>query len=137
MNKKLRFVAVLFAVTLALVWCIPSVGQVLKGSISGTVTDPQGAVVAGANVKGTNTETGVVTPTTSDSSGLFRLNLLPSGTYTVTISKTGFKTASEKNIVVTAGRESAIGSILLSVGEASTTAEVTATAPFVYSTHSH
>ena len=111
MNKKLRFVAVLFAVTLALVWCIPSVGQVLKGSISGTVTDPQGAVVAGATVKGTNTETGVVTPTTSDSSGLFRLNLLQSGTYSISVSKQGFKTASEKSVIVTAGHDSGLGSL--------------------------
>src|SRR5260221_3324232 len=79
MNTKLRYIAAFFAVTLALVWCIPSIGQVIKGSISGSVTDPQGAVVSGAQVKAKNIETGVVFPTTSDSAGLYRLNLLPVG----------------------------------------------------------
>ena len=45
MNRKLRGIVVFVAVTLAVILCIPGVGQVLKGSISGTVTDPQGAVV--------------------------------------------------------------------------------------------
>ena len=44
MNRKLRDKLILVATCLAL--CIPSFGQVLKGSISGTVTDPQGAVVS-------------------------------------------------------------------------------------------
>ena len=48
---------VLVALCLALAWCVPSWGQVLKGSISGTVIDPQGAVVAGAQVKATQTGT--------------------------------------------------------------------------------
>src|SRR5205807_1893316 len=80
MNRKLRALMSLAAVTLALVWCIPSVGQVIRGSISGTVTDPSGAVVSSAQVKAKNVETGSVFTTTSDSSGLFRLNLLQVGT---------------------------------------------------------
>src|SRR5438270_2696012 len=80
MNIKLRDIMALVAVTLALVWCIPSVGQVIKGSISGTVTDPQGAVVANAAVKAKNVDTGIVSTTTSDNSGNFRLNPLPGGT---------------------------------------------------------
>src|SRR5215467_12834149 len=86
MRSKLRIVAVLFTLVLALAWNIPSVGQVLKGSISGTVVDPQGAVVSGASVQAKNVETGAVFSTTSDNSGLFRLNLLPAGTYNVGIS---------------------------------------------------
>src|ERR1051325_8323489 len=75
MNTKLRYIASICAITLALVWCIPSVGQVIKGSISGTVVDPQGAVVSGAQVKAKNIETGVVSSTTTDSAGIYRLNL--------------------------------------------------------------
>ncbi len=60
MNRKLRDIVVLVAVSLALVWCIPAMGQVIKGNITGTVTDPQGAVVSGAQVKATNTQTGTV-----------------------------------------------------------------------------
>jgi hypothetical protein len=136
MNTRLRDIAVLFTATLALVWCIPSAGQVLKGSISGTVIDPQGAVVSGAGVKAKNVETGVVNSTTTDSSGLFRLNLLAAGTYTVDFSAQGFKTASTKDVVVVAGRDTGLGAIHMSIGEASTTVEVTAEAPLIEPTQS-
>src|SRR3954464_3952059 len=128
MNRKLRYIAAFFAVTLALVWCIPSVGQVIKGSISGSVVDPQGAVVSGAQVKAKSIETGVVFTTTTDNAGFYRLNLLPVGTYTVEVSSQGFKTSASNGVVVTAGRDSGLGAMHMSVGEASTTVEVTAEA---------
>jgi len=136
MNRKLRALMSLVAVTLALVWCIPSVGQVIRGSISGTVTDPSGAVVSNAQVKAKNVETGSVFTTTSDSSGLFRLNLLQVGTYTVEITAQGFKTASQRDVIVAAGRDSGLGSVHLTVGEASTTVEVNAEAPLIEATQS-
>ena len=136
MNTKLRYIASIFAVTLALVWCIPSVGQVGKGSISGSVLDPQGAVVSGAQVKAKNVETGVVFTSTTDSSGTYRMNLLPIGTYNVEVAAPGFKTATSNGVVVGAGRDSGLGAIHMSVGEASTTIEVTAEAPLIETTQS-
>jgi hypothetical protein len=136
MNRKLRYIAAFFAVTLALVCCIPSVGQVSKGSISGSVVDPQGAVVSGAQVKAKSVDTGVVFTTTTDSAGLFRLNLLPTGTYNVEVTAQGFKTTSSGGVVVGVGRDSGLGSIRLAVGEASTTIEVTADAPLIETTQS-
>ena len=134
MNAKLRYIAAFFAITLALVWCIPSVGQVIKGSISGSVVDPQGAVVSGAQVKAKNIETGVVFTTTSDSSGNFRLNLLPVGTYRLEVTAQGFKTGTHSGINVAAGSDTGVGAVHMSVGEASTTIEVTAQAPLVETT---
>jgi Carboxypeptidase regulatory-like domain len=134
MNRKLRDKLILVATCLAL--CIPSFGQVLKGSISGTVVDQQGAVVSGAQVKATQVETASVLTTTSDSSGSFRFNLIPSGTYKVEVSAQGFKTSVNNNILVSAGRDSGLGSMKLSVGEASTTVEVTADAPLIETTQS-
>jgi predicted secreted protein len=136
MNRKLRTVFLLVAACLVLVWCIPSVGQVLKGSISGTVQDPQGAVVAGAQVKATNTSTGVTLTTTSDSAGLFRFNLIPAGEYKVEVSAQGFKTSVQSNILVAAGRDSSLGSMKLTVGETSTTIEVSGAAPLIETTQS-
>src|SRR6478609_145781 len=136
MNTKLRYIAMFFAITLALVLCIPSVGQVVKGSISGSVTDPQGAVVSGAQVKAKSVETGVVFATTSDSAGLYRFNLIPVGTYVVEITAQGFKTTTQSNVQVGAGRDTGLGSIHLSVGEASTTIEVTGEAPLIETTQS-
>jgi hypothetical protein len=136
MNRKLRTVLMLVAACLVLVWCIPSVGQVLKGSISGTVQDPQGAVVSGAKVKATNTATGVTLTTTSDSSGFFRFSLIPTGDYKVEVSAQGFKTAVQNNILVSAGRDSGLGGMKLTVGETSTTIEVSAAAPLIETTQS-
>jgi hypothetical protein len=136
MNKKLRYIAALFAFTLALVWCIPSVGQVIKGSISGSVVDPQGAVVSGAQVKAKNVDTGVVFTTTTDSAGLYRLNLLPVGTYNVEVTAQGFKTAQSNGVVIAAGQDSGLGAIHMSVGETSTTVEVTTEAPLIETTQS-
>jgi len=107
------------------------VSQVLKGSISGTVADPQGAVVSGAQVKTTNIATGNVLTTTSDSSGLFRFNLIVAGDYKIEVSAPHFTTAVQSNILVAAGRESSLGTIKLTVGETSTTVEVTANAPLI------
>jgi hypothetical protein len=134
MKTKLRYIALFFAVTLALTLCIPSFGQVVKGSISGSVTDPQGAVVSGAQVKAKNAGTGTVSTTTTDSAGLYRLNLLPVGTYTVEITAPGFKTTTQSNVQVGAGRDTGLGSIQVSVGETSTTVEVTGDAPLIETT---
>src|SRR5262249_35555815 len=91
---------------------------------------------AGAQVTAKNVETGVANTTTSDSSGLFRLNLLSVGTYNVEINAKGFKTTIQKGWVVSAGSDAGMGSVKLSVGEASTTVEVTAAAPLIETTQS-
>jgi hypothetical protein len=134
MNSKLR-VLVLVAVSLALA-CIPAFGQVLKGSISGTVVDPQAAIVSGAQVKATQLGQGTVFTTTTDSSGLFRFNLIPAGTYKIEVTKQGFKTSVQNDVLVTAGSEHGVGSVKMDVGDTSTTVEVSAEAPLIEATQS-
>lgn len=134
MNTKLRYLALFVAFTLVFVWCVPSFGQVIKGSISGSVIDPQGAVVSGAQVKARNVETGVVFTTVTDNAGLYRLNLLPVGTYSVQITNAGFKTATQGNVIVAAGRDTGLSAIKMTIGEASTTIEVSAAAPLIETT---
>src|SRR6185312_6075667 len=136
MVSRLRYSSVVLAILFLMAVAIPGLAQVLKGSISGTAADPQGAVLAGATVKATNLATGAVFNTTSDSSGLFRFNLIPAGEYKVEISAQGFKTNAVQNVAVVAGRDSGLGAIKLQVGEASTTVEVTAEAPLIESTQS-
>lgn len=127
---------VIAIVVFALLCAIPSMAQVVKGSISGTVTDPQGAVVAGATVKAINDATGATLTTTSDNSGSFHFNLIPVGTYRVEMNAAGFKTTVQNNIVVAAGRDSGLGAIALTVGEVTTAVEVTADAPLIETTQS-
>src|ERR1041385_4643358 len=106
MNNNRPARRLVFCVLILLVLCvIPSAAQVVKGSISGAVTDPQGAVVSGATVKATNVATGVTLTTTSDNSGSFHFNLIPVGEYKIEVSATGFKTALQQGIVVAAGRD--------------------------------
>ncbi|HEY2497088.1 MAG TPA: carboxypeptidase regulatory-like domain-containing protein [Candidatus Angelobacter sp.] len=134
MTGKLLGKIILVASCLALLWSVPSFGQVLKGSISGTAVDQQGAVVSGAQVKATNTETANVLTTTTDNSGTFHFNLIPAGNYKVEVSAQNFKTSVQNNILVSAGRDSGLGTIKLTVGEASTTVEVTADTPLIETT---
>src|SRR5689334_15543845 len=67
--------------------------QSARSRILGRVLDPQGAVVAGANVTVTNTQTGVESHTVTASDGTYQILELPIGTYKVTADKTGFTKA--------------------------------------------
>src|SRR5215469_12855190 len=115
-------VALVFAVLMILGGSLAT-AQVLKGSISGTVVDPQGAVVSGAQIKATQTDTGATFSTSSDASGLFRFSLIPAGNYKVEITAQGFKTTVQNNVPVSAGADQGLGSVKLSVGGASETLE--------------
>lgn len=94
--------------------------QVVSGSISGTAADTTGAVVPEVQVRATNQATRVELTTVTDKGGAFRLNLLPVGTYTVELSKTGFQTASLANIVVNAGVDRGLGPVQLQLGSVTT-----------------
>jgi len=74
----------------------------INGSISGLVTDSTGAVVSGASVTATNTQTGVQSNVTTDSKGFYNFPSLLIGTYTIQISQTGFKTFSQTGLVIDA-----------------------------------
>src|SRR5689334_12228179 len=86
--------------------CLVIVGQSLAqggatGAITGTVLDPSGAVVANAEVRITNQDTAVLTRTTrTDANGSFTAQLLPVGTYTVTIAEPSFQEGKFTDIVV-------------------------------------
>ena len=71
------------------------------GAISGTVVDPTGAVVANADIRIINQDTGETTRATkTDATGAFNATLLPVGTYTVSINSTGFQEGRFADIVV-------------------------------------
>ena len=61
------------------------------GTITGTVQDQSGAVIAGANVRAQNPATNFTRETTSGTNGFYRFDQLPVGTYTLTAEATGFK----------------------------------------------
>jgi hypothetical protein len=133
-RRKSHFAAFIACFLMAL--SVATYGQLLKGYISGTVTDPEGAVIPNAQVRATNVATGTVLTTTSDGSGLFRFSLIPAGEYKLEISAPNFNSAVQNGVMVTAGRDTGLGSIKLAVGQANTTVEVTAAAPLIEATQS-
>ncbi len=75
--------------------------QVLYGSIVGNITDASQAAVAGANVTITNAETNLVRQATSGDTGAYSIPNLPTGVYTLKVSKEGFTTYTQTQVVVT------------------------------------
>ncbi|WP_158822563.1 carboxypeptidase-like regulatory domain-containing protein [Granulicella sp. S156] len=75
------------------------------GAITGTVTDPTGALIPRATVTATNNATGVVTARPTSSGGLYQLSPLIVGTYTVTVTADGFESVKQQNIVINAGQD--------------------------------
>jgi len=135
---------VVIAVSLALVFGVavgllglgvtPAYAQVSKGSISGSVTDPTGAVVAGASVKAISKDTNQTYEAQTDNAGLFRLSLLPPGVYRVEVSRQGFRRIVFDSIDVSVGADRGLLGIKLEIGEVSATVEVSSVAPLVQST---
>jgi len=70
------------------------------GAITGSVSDPSGAVISGATVSATNIATGQSRSATTDPNGAYTISLLPPGNYSVKISASGFKTAEVPSVTV-------------------------------------
>jgi len=114
----------------ALIFTAAAVAQnIVTGGISGTVTDPSGAVVPNAQVSLKSIATGESQTTISTSTGLYNFPLLKPGSYSVTISQTGFRTVNQ-NVDVLLGQITA-ANIKLVVGNMSETVEVLGTAPLL------
>jgi hypothetical protein len=71
-----------------------SFAQIITGSITGTVTDPSGAVAAGAKVTATNALTGIATSTSTNDSGVYSLGFLQIGQYKISVDASGFSSQS-------------------------------------------
>jgi len=70
---------------------VPSAGQSVSSEIQGTVKDPSGAVIVGADVIATNLETGVARSTVTDGNGSYHVDGLYAGSYQLKIEHAGFK----------------------------------------------
>jgi hypothetical protein len=118
----------------SVVFCILLLGSVpfLIGqaagtaSIQGTVTDATGALIAGATVGLINTDTQVKRTATTDSSGVYTFPNIPIGTYTVSITQTGFQTYTQSGIVLEVGSSISVN-VSMSVGTATEHVDVKAT----------
>jgi len=99
MRKSFTFLTSIFAVLLCL--SLTAFAQRTTGDIQGTVTDPNGAVVPGASVTLTGKDVGFNRTVTADDNGVYRVNQIPPGTYTVTVAAiSGFAAQTKENVQV-------------------------------------
>lgn len=98
-----------------------------RAAINGTVTDASGAVVGGAQIELTSPANGLHRKMETNERGLYEITPLPVGAYILTVSKTGFKPVSVKQIDLQFGETRTIDT-RLEVGTTTDAVEVTATA---------
>jgi hypothetical protein len=101
------------------------------GEIKGTAIDSTGAVVEGVQVRITNVETGVTIVTTTNSAGIYDAPSVPTGSYSVSFSKAGFRDFVRNGVILQI--QTVAVDAILQVGNASERVEVTAEAPLVES----
>jgi hypothetical protein len=116
-------------VAAATMLCTSVFGQSASGTLQGTVLDPGGAAVPGANVVIRNLSTGATRTAVSGTDGTFILNTVDPATYIMTVTaKSGFKTYSQTNISLTPDERRDLGKITLELGTVVETVTVKAEA---------
>lgn len=113
---------------------LPGYAQTATADILGKVLDPAGAVVPDAKVTAKNLDTNIAREATTDSEGNFRIALLPTGNYEVTVEKSGFSRYVQGPIVL---RLNQAADLRVSLGLATATEviRVTESAPLINTTN--
>ncbi len=124
-NRRYRCALYLF-LALSIVFSGAGVGwaQGAKGAISGTVTDPSGAYIPGANITAINLDTGLKRVSVSKSDGVFLFPLLDPGRYRVEVTSEGFKRLLREPIIVAVTETANLGQLILLVGGTAETVTV-------------
>ena len=108
----------------------PAHAQVDTGTILGTIRDPSGAVVGGAQVKAVNLDTGFSRVAKSDAAGQFELRFMPLGRYRVEVSADRFRKFAQSGVVLEVNTNARVDATL-QTGQLEETVEVTAEASLV------
>jgi Carboxypeptidase regulatory-like domain len=121
---QLRLAAIFLICTLA------AFAQGDRGTITGTVSDPTGAVVPNANIQVVNSDTAAVYKVSTTSTGNYTLPNLPAGTYLLSVDSAGFKKFDRPGIVVQVAQTLRVDAVL-EVGSSTDTVTVNAEAPLL------
>src|ERR1700675_353781 len=105
----------------------PSFAQTDRATLEGTVTDPSGGTISGANVQVTAIDTGISQERKANSNGYYRFPGLPVGQFTVTVSNTSFKTKVIEQVPLQVGETHTLD-VSLDVGEVAEKVEIKAEA---------
>jgi hypothetical protein len=114
----------LFAPTFLVILACASYGQQLTGSLSGTVYDQSGAVVPKADVTMKNEASNDIRHSVSNNDGYFHFAAVPPGSYTVTVTASGFQAWSATGIAFSQGDNRTLPTISLQVGSTSQNVQV-------------
>ena len=135
MNCAVHRVATVTLVGLILCCAVFTWGQgIVTGSISAVVQDAQGAVISGADVRAVDMDTKQEFRTASTAAGVIVLRSLPPATYELVITAPGFERYEASRVSVVVGKDTALGTLNLKVGQVSETVSVEGAAPIVEST---
>ena len=91
--------------------------QTVTGTITGTVLDPSGAIVPGAQVVVKDEGTGSERPASTNAEGSFVVVGLPPGRYAIQVEMRGFRPITRSGLILTASQRLSIGTIELAVGQ--------------------
>lgn len=127
---KTAFTWLCTAGLLALAGTIPSLGQAGGATMSGTITDPSGAVIRGAVVQVTNQSTNASRKTVTNAAGYYQVQALIPGTYSVSVKMHGFKSSIRFNIPLQVAQSAQID-IALQLGAATQVVQVTGAPPLL------
>jgi len=107
----------------------PTLGHAqFRGSLGGTITDPQGAVITGATVKLVNTATHQEMVSTTDANGIYHFNALPPSTFQLTVDAAGFKQQVLQNIHIIPEQPNSLD-VRLELGQVEETVTVSEATP--------
>ena len=114
----------------SVLFALAAFGQTDRGSITGTISDPAGAVVASAKIEAKNVATGATYEVASTDTGNYTLSQLPAGTYEMSVTVTGFKKFVRQNLTVQVAGTLRID-VRLEVGATSESVTVTEATPLL------
>src|SRR5262245_19925640 len=122
------------AMALALTWVFPASAQITTASVTGTVKDPQGAVIPGATVTLISETQGTQSSDVfTNNNGDFTFANVKPDRYSLQVTMEGFKTLKKSGIIVSAGDRTILGSMTIEVGGLTDTVQVRAESPIVQS----
>src|SRR3989440_2308898 len=128
MQRSISFAVVLLLFVAIVGSLAPLSAQEITAAIIGSVVDPSGAPISGADVTATDTERGTVWTAKTNDAGVYNLPRVPVGNYTVKVAAPGFQTAVHPPFTLVLNQSARID-VQMKMGQVTQTVEVTTTAP--------
>ena len=101
----MRSTRIIIGISFVCLFCsVAAIAQTTTSNIEGTVKDPKGSVVPGAVIKASSPSLATERTATSDEDGFYRIAALPAGTYTVSVTQSGFANRTFDSLELTLNR---------------------------------